>query len=109
VGTARRPEDDGARRLDDADRAQLRVRECTERSQRWTLPSAAKRTKSAVIMMGRLRRNSTNEPRGSAIAALAMAEMAASADTWNVETSSIRTAMSGSAPAPNALPISLTE
>lgn len=56
--------------------------------------------------MGRLRRTSSAGPSGRASSAPAIPATAVSRDTWNVEASSTRTAISGRAPMAMAVPAS---
>ena len=64
----------------------------------------ANRARSVAIITGRLRRNSTHGPSGSAISAPTAGPTAASADTCAGLASSTSTAISGKAPNPNPEP-----
>ena len=62
--------------------------------------SAAKRVRSIAIITGRLRRNSTHGPSGTATSALTASPAADSADTSAGPECSTRIAISGKAPNP---------
>ena len=72
-----------------------------------TLAKVANRTRSAVIIAGRLRPNSIHDPNGSASTALTPAPMAVSKDTCHAGAFSASTAIRPRAPAPTVLPAEL--
>ena len=73
-----------------------------------TLISAANRVRSIATMTGRLRRNSTHGPSGSATSAPTARPAAASAATWAGPECSTRIAIRGNAPNPSPVPYELT-
>lgn len=73
-----------------------------------TVASAAQRVRSVATMTGRLRRNSTQGPSGTATSAPTARPAAASAATWAGPECSTRTAMIGKAPKPKPVPYALT-
>lgn len=64
----------------------------------------AKRTRSMVIITGRLRRNSTHGPSGSAISTPTVSPTADSTETCNGLACNTITAISGNAPNPSPDP-----
>src|SRR5512135_3034026 len=70
--------------------------------------SAANRVRSIAIITGRLRRNSTQGPSGTATTAPAASPAADSADTSAGPACSTRIAISGNAPKPSHEPYALT-
>ncbi len=68
------------------------------------LISAANRTRSIAIITGRLRRNSTHGPSGTASTAPTASPAAASRDTSTGPACSARIAISGNASNPNQVP-----
>ena len=68
------------------------------------LSSAAKRMTSMAIITGRLRRNSTHGPSGTATAAPTPTPDAARIDTWAAPACSTRMAMMAKAPNPRPVP-----
>ena len=72
------------------------------------LLSAANRVRSIAIITGRLRRNSTQGPSGTAIARPTAAPTAASAATSAGPACSTRIAISGNAPNAKQVPNALT-
>ena len=73
-----------------------------------TLAIAANRVRSIATMTGRLRRNSTHGPSGTATTAPTASPAAASTDTSAGPACSTRTAISGNAPNPSPVPYALT-
>lgn len=69
---------------------------------------AANRTRSIMIMTGRLRRNSTHGASGTAISAPTAGPTADSADTSAGPACNASTAISGNAPNPSPDPYALT-
>ncbi len=73
-----------------------------------TVSSAPNRIRSIAIITGRLRRNSTHGPSGTATSAPTARPDAASTATWVGPECSTRIAMKGNAPKPSPVPYELT-
>lgn len=100
-------------------KAMLAAATTTETTRSWAKPSspnanaagtlikAVNRVRSIAIMTGRLRRNSTHGPSGTASAAPTARPAAASTATWVGPECSTSTAMRGNAPNPSPVPYAL--
>jgi hypothetical protein len=73
-----------------------------------TVINAANRARSIATITGRLRRNSTHGPRGTATTAPTASPAAANTDTSVGPERSTRMAINGNEPNPNPVPTALT-